>query len=241
VVSSVGSHRRGRSAFRNSNRKSTWARLRLAVASRAAIARAWTTSCFEGAVALDRNARYETAIAVLRSLGGAALLVAIISFAGWAFRDELTRFGQRFVTRFGFAGIAAGAFLADSLHFPIPPQFYLLTGIAGGRPAAAVLAAVLVGSELGGLSAFALARAVGGSALIARRLESTRRLIDDLLARRGYIGLAAATLLPLSFCLLCMASGAMRLPYRAYGVLAVMRVPRILLSYVVVVLAWRGG
>lgn len=191
-------------------------------------------------MALDRSARYETFVAVLRLVGSAALLVAIISFLGWAFRTELTRFGQWFVARFGFVGIAAGAFLADSLHFPIPPQFYLLTGIAGGRRAATVLLAVLIGSELGGLTAFALARAIGGTSFIARRLESTRRLLDGLLARRGYAGLAAATLVPFSFCLLCMASGAMRLPYKAYAVLAVMRVPRILLSYAVVVIAWHG-
>ncbi len=187
---------------------------------------------------LDRNARRETLVALLRLLGSCAVLVGIVTVVGWAYRDELSRFGDWFVRRFGFAGMAAGAFLADGLHFPIPPQFYLLTGIAGGHRSAFVVASVLLGSELGGLAAFALARGVGGAPAVARRLEKTRRLLDGFVARRGYLGLAAATLLPLSFCLICMASGAMRLPYRAYGVLAVMRVPRILLSYAVIVLAW---
>src|SRR5690606_28712577 len=96
----------------------------------------------------------------------------------------------------------------------------------------------LVGSELGGLTSFALARAIGRTALVARRLEASRRLLLGAMERRGYLGLAAATLLPLSFSLLCMATGAMRLPYRAFAVLAVMRVPRILLSYLLIVLAW---
>jgi membrane protein YqaA with SNARE-associated domain len=182
--------------------------------------------------------RYETLFAVLRILASFAVLIAGVSLLGWAFRDELSRFGAWFVARFGVAGMAAGAFLADSCHFPIPPQFYLLTGIAGGHQLSLVVAAVLLGSELGGLSAFLLARGVGRSPFIARRLATSRTLITGLIERQGYLGLAAATLLPISFSLLCMASGAMRLPYRAYGVLAVMRVPRILLSYVVIVLAW---
>lgn len=189
---------------------------------------------------MDRRTKLETALAVLRLVAGFAALVAVVTFLGWAYRDELSRFGSWFVARFGFVGIAAGAFLADGLHFPIPPQFYLLTGIAGGHHTAGVLAVVLVGSELGGLTAFALARGVGGAPIVAHRLETTRRLLHGFIERRGYLGLAAATLLPLSFSLLCMASGAMRLPYRAYGVLALMRIPRILLSYVVIALAWQG-
>lgn len=188
---------------------------------------------------MNRSTKYETVVAVLRVVASCVLLLGIVSFVGWAFRAELSRFGTWFVDRFGFAGIAAGAFLADGLHFPIPPQFYLLTGIAGGHATAIVIAAVLVGSELGGLTAFALARALGRAPVVARRLEKTRLLLNGLIERRGYFGLAVATLLPLSFCLLCMASGAMRLPYKAYGVLAVMRVPRILLSYLVIVLAWQ--
>ncbi|MBX3264637.1 MAG: VTT domain-containing protein [Labilithrix sp.] len=189
---------------------------------------------------MDRATKYETLLAVLRVAASFALLVLLVTFVGWALRDELTRFGGWFVTRFGFVGIAAGAFVADCVHFPIPPQFYLLTGIAGGRPVTIVLLAVLAGSELGGLTAFALARALGRSPSVARRLASTRDLITRAIERQGYAGLAAATLLPISFSILCMATGAMRLPYKAFGVLAVMRVPRILLSYAVIVVAWHG-
>ncbi len=189
---------------------------------------------------VDRTTKNETLLAVLRVAASFALLVLIVTFVGWTLRDELTRFGAWFVARFGFVGMAAGAFAADCIHFPIPPQFYLLTGIAGGHPVTIVLLAVLVGSELGGLTAFALARALGRAPSVARRLASTRQLLTRAIDRQGYVGLAAATLLPISFSILCMATGAMRLPYRAFGVLAVMRVPRILLSYAVIVVAWPG-
>ncbi|HVJ91477.1 MAG TPA: VTT domain-containing protein [Labilithrix sp.] len=188
---------------------------------------------------MEREAKYEGAFAALRLVMSFAVLIGAVSFVGWAFRTELSRFGAWFVDRFGFVGMAGGAFLADGFHFPIPPQFYLLTGIAGGYPVESVILAVLVGSELGGLTAFLLARTLGRTRIVTRRLASTRELVTRLIVRQGYIGLAAATLLPISFSLLCITSGAMRLPYRAYGVLAVMRVPRILLSYFIIVAAWQ--
>ncbi|MBN9160064.1 MAG: hypothetical protein BGO98_41970 [Myxococcales bacterium 68-20] len=189
---------------------------------------------------MDRETKYETLFAVLRIVASFALLVAIVSLLGWAFRAELSRFGGWFVARFGLLGMAGGSFLADCIHFPIPPQFYLLTGVAGGHRVDVVVLAVLVGSELGGFTAFVLARGAGRAPVIARRLATARDLLTRMIDRHGYLGIAAATLLPISFSILCMASGAMRLPYRAYGVLAVMRVVRIVLSYVVIAMAWSG-
>lgn len=181
---------------------------------------------------------YSTAFAALRLVAGFAVFVAVISFVGWAYHDELSAFGHWFVDRFGIAGMVSGAFLADSCHFPIPPQFYLLTGIAGGHHVVTVVLAVLLGSEMGGFTAFALARSLGSSRFIAPRLAGPREMITKLMERRGALGLAIATLLPVSYSILCMAGGAMRLPYRAYGVLAIMRVPRILLSCVAILIVW---
>lgn len=182
--------------------------------------------------------RYETLGAIARFAGSFVLLVAIVSLAGWLFRAELTRFGNWFVTHFGVVGMGLGSLLADAVHFPVPPQFYLFTGIAGGYPAPLVVLSVLVGSELGGLAAFTLARSFGATKLIRDRVRVPSSLLQRFMDRRGYFGLALATLLPISFSILCIACGTMRLPYRAYGVLAIMRVPRILGSYALIVLAW---
>jgi membrane protein YqaA with SNARE-associated domain len=189
----------------------------------------------------ERELRIETAFAALRFVVGLAFLVGAVTLLGWRFRAELSSFGVWFVDRFGVGGMFLGSLLADGIHFPVPPQFYLLTGIAAGHSRLVVVASVLVGSEIGGLLAFSLARTIAvRSAFLRARLAAPRRLLLRLMGRRGYLGLALATLLPISFSLLCMTAGAMELPYRAYGVLGAMRVPRILLSYVVIVLAWHG-
>jgi membrane protein YqaA with SNARE-associated domain len=189
---------------------------------------------------VDRALRLEATAAVLRFLLSLGVFIGIVSLVGWAFRSELTQFGMWFVARFGTAGMLVGSFLADGIHFPIPPQFYLLTGIAGGHRVGAVVVAVLLGSELGGLTAFSLARVLGRWQRIQRWLAAPRNLLTRMMEKQGYLGLVVAMLLPISYSLLCMASGAMRLSYKAYGVLAVMRVPRILLSYAVIAIAWRS-
>lgn len=187
---------------------------------------------------MEPPTKNETLVAVLRFLASLVALIALVTFVGWACRDELVAFGAWFVDRFGLLGMVAGAFFADALHFPLPPQFYMLTGIAGGYERTLVVACVLIGSELGGLAAFALARRAGRSLSLHARVAKPKRLLMRLLERRGYFGLVIAMLLPVSYCLVCVAGGVLRLPYKAYAVLAVMRIPRILLSYAVIMLAW---
>lgn len=194
--------------------------------------------CLASIGSVDRDQKYETLYVVLRLIGSFVFLIAVVTVLGFTFREPLNRFGGWFVARFGVVGIMVGAFLADGIHFPIPPQFYLFTGIAGGVTPVIAVVFVLIGSELGGLAAFAMARWIGGSAFLTQRLVRPKKLLARMIDRQGYFGLAIATLLPVSYCFLCMASGAMCLPYKAYGVLAIMRVPRILLSYFVIAMAW---
>jgi membrane protein YqaA with SNARE-associated domain len=178
---------------------------------------------------------------LLRLVLGFGVFLAIVTLLAWAFHSELERVGYWFVERFGIAGMVAGTFVADGLHFPVPPQFYLLTGVTGGGDAVATVGGVLVGSILGGLMAFAIGRRLSGTRLIGRWSRAPRDLLQRLLATHGNWGLVIAGLMPLSYWLLCSVGGVLRLPYRAYGVIALMRIPRILLSYALIVVAWGAG
>lgn len=187
----------------------------------------------------DELSTRDVVVGVARVVLGLGALVGVVGVLGWAYRAELERFGAWFVEHFGLPGMAAGSFLADGLHFPLPPQFYLLTGIAGGVGTIEALGSVLAGSVLGGLLAFAVARRLSGVPLLARWFTTTQRLIEKLMNNRGRWGLVIAGMLPISYFVLCTLGGLMRLRYRDYGVLAIMRVPRIVLSYLLIVLAWR--
>lgn len=183
--------------------------------------------------------REEVLALVIQLVVGMMVLIAAVTALSWFLRSELQALGASFVQRFGALGMAGGAFVADGLHFPIPPQFYLFAGFAGGFGPVATFSAVLVGSVLGGLMAFTIARRGARLGFLARRALAARQLVGGLFARYGYLGLALAGLLPISFWSLCSLGGLLQLPYRGYGVLGFVRIPRLLVSYVIIVLAWR--
>ena len=185
--------------------------------------------------------RAEAGRAVVKLALGLGALLGAVALLSMHFRSPLERFGHGFVTRFGVFGVAGGSFLADGIHLPLPPQFYLFAGEAGGMPASAALISALVGSTLGGLTAFSAARRLGSHRHLAQRALPTRRLLQRLFDRHGYVGVAVAGTLPISYWVLCTLAGALRLPWRAYAVLAVMRVPRLLLSYALIAFAWRSS
>jgi membrane protein YqaA with SNARE-associated domain len=182
-----------------------------------------------------------TASSILRLVLGFGAFLAAVTVVAWAFHAELERVGHWFVDRFGVAGMIAGTFVADGFHFPVPPQFYLLTGVTGGGSTIATLGGVLVGSILGGLAAFAVGRRLSGTRAVGRWSRAPRHLLQRLLVKHGNWGLVIAGLMPLSYWVLCSVGGVLRLPYRSYGVIALMRIPRILLSYALIVVAWGAG
>ena len=185
--------------------------------------------------------RREALLGCLRFAAGLGALVLVVTLLGVAFRPELSSFGRGFVARFGFGGMLVGSALADGIHFPIPPQFYLFTGIASGHSRVLVFAVVLAGSELGGFLAFEVARAVAiRSAFLRDRLEAPRLLLERYARRSDLHALLAATVLPIGYSTLCVTGGAMGLPRRAYAMFALARVIRLTLSYAVIALAWRG-
>lgn len=190
-------------------------------------------------VAARRELKWETAVGVLRLVVGLALLVGFVSLLGYRFREPLTQFGAWFVERFGVLGVIVGTALADGIHFPLPPQFYLLTGIAGGYGGYVTFFAVLAGSEIGSILAYFIGGAAAKTAMVDRFVDKPRAMLERVIARQGHLGLAIATLLPISWCILCATVGAMRLPRRALFVLLAMRVPKVLLSYAVIVYAWQ--
>ena len=185
--------------------------------------------------------RRTTAHAVVRGAAGIGLFLGALALASYAARGELERVGTWFFERFGVAGMAFGSFLADGLHFPIPPQFYFLAAFAAGSARAVALLAVTCGSVLGGLLAFQLGRHVSRVGFVARRLAPARALVERMVTRYGYRGLIVVGILPVSYFGLCSVSGLMRLPLAAYGCLAAGRVPRLLVSYVLIAAVWEAS
>lgn len=168
-------------------------------------------------------------------------LVAVfvgVSAAAALFRPELRALGEAFVRRFGYGGMALGAFLSDAFMFPIPPQFYMLTSVAAGAPQVPSVTVICVSSVVAANVAYHVAGSLARVPLVRRRIERSRGVIDPLFARYGYYAVAVGAVLPVPFSLLCYLAGLYRVPYRLYAVLVLLRVPRLLVFYALIRLGW---
>jgi len=172
-----------------------------------------------------------------RSLLSVVAVVVVLSFVTYFFGDELGALGRGFVDRFGVLGLGAGAFLSDGLHFPLPPQFFLATAIASGEPLLLPVVAIIVGSILGGLVAFSVARALSGGGWSAERFEGVRR-VGGLLRRRSFGLVMVALLAPIPYWELCVAAGVYRAPFTTYAIIGACRIPKLLFFFFLIRIAW---
>ena len=174
----------------------------------------------------------------LRWLAGLAVVVVGMIAMASLFRGPLERVGREFVEHFGYSGMAFGTLVADGLHFPIPPQFYMLMAVTSGASRPLALAAITAGSLAGGFAGYRLAGRLARFGPLARRLERSQGLATAAFSRFGYRAALVASLLPVAYSVLCYLAGIHRLPGRVFAVLSLCRIPRLLLFFYLVELGW---
>jgi membrane protein YqaA with SNARE-associated domain len=177
----------------------------------------------------------------LKLLLGVVALVAVVSLLGHYFRAELEALGRTFLEHFGYAGIAMGTYIADGLHCPVPPQFYMLASIVSGWSEPWTIVAVCVGSLLGGVTAYAIARKASHIRFLRRLLSGTQAKVDWLFARFGYWAVAIGSLTPIPYSFLCYVAGGYRMPPRIFLALSLFRIPKVVLYFYLVKLGWSHG
>ncbi|MEW5849087.1 MAG: VTT domain-containing protein [Myxococcota bacterium] len=166
------------------------------------------------------------------------LLFLMVWGAATALRDEIQTLGRLFVEHFGVGGMFLGSFLADGVHFPIPPQFYMLTTVTSGREPVPALAAITIGSIVGGNVSYLIAGQLYRVRALHRFIDRARAKAEPMFARYGYWAVAIGSVTPFPYSTLCNAAGLCGMPYRLFAVLSLFRVPRILMFYLLIRLGW---
>lgn len=162
----------------------------------------------------------------------------LVALLGFRFRTELAGAGQWLVEHLGYPGMGFGTFLADGLHFPIPPQFYMLAAIAKGEPTLPVLSAIVLGSLAGGHCAYALASKARAIPFFARGAERVDHTLGRLLARYGPWALVIGSLTPVPYSFLCYLSGLNHVRYRLFVIVCLLRAPKIVAYYYLIAAGW---
>lgn len=175
---------------------------------------------------------------VLRLVLAVVVVFGAVAVLARVFRGPLQALGTAFVDRFGLVGMFFGSFLSDAFTVPIPPQFYLLTAVASGRPQLPAVIVCCTASLLGGALAYRLARPLSRFAPIGRLLDRTRPHADRLFARWGSWSVLVAGISPLPFSGLCYTAGLYEMPRHLFALFLVLRIPRLLVIYAAVRAGW---
>lgn len=166
------------------------------------------------------------------------VMLLVVAAAAHFLRPIAEPLARDFVERFGITGMALGTLLADGLHFPVPPQFYMLLAIASQTPLSQGFTAIAAGSVVAGGVGYAISERLSRLRWLARRTQRLRRLLEGSFQRRGYAAAFLLTLLPIPFSVLCYLAGLNRLPLKFLGLLALLRIPKLAVFYLLLHLGW---
>lgn len=134
--------------------------------------------------------------------------------------------------------MALGSFLSDAIHFPIPPQFYMLASIAGGEGHIGAFAMICMGAMLGDLVAFFLGSKFSEVRWIQKWMSRTRPWVESLIQRYGPWVMAFGCISPVSYSSFCNILGMFHVPKRWLWIIIPLRVPRLLLFYLAIRMGW---
>jgi membrane protein YqaA with SNARE-associated domain len=190
----------------------------------------------------SRSRRSEGLRLVWQTLLAVFILLGFVSALAHFLKPELEALGRGFLENFGAFGLSLGTFLADGLHFPIPPQFYMLASISAGWSVALSLAAITAGSLVGGVVSHLIGRHLLCRLRFLRRIvDRSRQRFDWLFARYGVWAVAVGSISPVPFSLLCNLSGLYKIPFRHFLVLSLFRIPRVMMFYFLIRVGWSSA
>ncbi|MFO7181538.1 MAG: VTT domain-containing protein, partial [Pseudomonadota bacterium] len=115
---------------------------------------------------------------------------------------------------------------------------YMLLAIAAGGSQLAALLAVASGSLLGGATGYAVARSVGTLPWASRLFGRSSQAAMRIYTAHGTRVILVASLTPVAFSMLCYFAGICRLPPRAFFIIALFRLPKLVAYYYLVRLGW---
>lgn len=190
-----------------------------------------------GEVTLEPD-RTEVVALVVRFVAALVMVSIAVALTGYFLREPAAELARGFVSRFGIWGMALGTLLADGLHFPIPPQFYMLLAVASNTPTHLAFPAIALASVFSGCLGYQLASWASRLGWLARRTERYRVLLLQAYQRRGYRTALIASLLPIPYSVLCYLAGLNRLPAPFLVLVGVCRVPKLLGFYGLVYMGW---
>jgi membrane protein YqaA with SNARE-associated domain len=167
------------------------------------------------------------------------LLFGTLAVLGVAYEDELLAATSTLYRALGLPGLLGILFVSDAVMSPIPPDAVLVviakSELHGHWPllVAGIGMMSVVAGSVGWLLGSWLAFTRVPRLLFGRGLERNERLVR----RYGAWSVALGALTPIPFSLTCWTAGMLKLPFKLFAAVALLRIPRFVGYYVVIAYA----
>jgi membrane protein YqaA with SNARE-associated domain len=180
---------------------------------------------------------------VRRNVWGAlavlVLLVGGLGVVGAVWEEELFATAGFIYAHVGLTGLLLVIFLADSIIMPFPPDVVLIIMAKTWVHNHWYIAIPLVGvmSAVAGNTAWLLSTRVGHTRAFTRWFGRFRRMNEALVRRYGPWAVALAALTPIPFSVTCWTVGILHMPWKNFGWVTLLRVPRYVAYYAAIAYA----
>lgn len=166
-------------------------------------------------------------------LVGIVLLFVGMASAGFFFEAELAALTESISNALGVPGMTLGVFLIDMLTLPLPPDTMLVVVAHGPLREAwlPIVGALGLASSLAGNAGYFAAGALRQTDFFQRTLGPHRTHMEALFERYGALAVALGALTPIPFSVTCWAAGVLRMPWRTFALVTLLRVPRFYAYY----------
>jgi membrane protein YqaA with SNARE-associated domain len=162
-------------------------------------------------------------------LRGALATAATLAVAAWVTRvaaEPVRALGSALVTEGGVPGLLLLVVATEIVPSPLAFLPWIVLALEGGMAPAVVAATVGGGSVLAAWVDHAIGRRLGVPARWSARIEARRPDLLMLLRRRGAFAVALVGALPVPFGLVTLPAGALRVPFPAFALATLVRLPK---------------
>jgi len=161
-------------------------------------------------------------------------IIIVFGALGYLYKPELESAGTWVVSTFGIWGIGIGCLMTDLFTLPIPPDAYLLAGVAAHTEPWIVISAAALGSMIGGVGSYFIGRYFGNHAFAQRLVAPFRARGTAYIEKFGTGAVILAALTPLPFSILCILSGMMGLSFQRLLFATTFRLPRMAMFFLLI-------
>jgi len=158
-----------------------------------------------------------------------AAAVAFLYLTIVHYSSEIARVGLWAADAVGHLGVFGYVYLVDSLIVPLSADI-LFPFVLNWSPFA-LLTVMSTASVAGGVTGYAIGRNLTRLPTVSKTAALLRPRHIALVDRYGIWGIALSALFPVPFSTISWAAGAIRLPLSAYVSGALFRVPRMIITY----------